>query len=172
VSIVDSIVDAQGGARAIGSTDGRGSADAIASFDGSAAFVNLSAARSTIFGHVRVHAVSRIENAIFTQPLWVRRRDVGCVRFSYLTPQSRTPRRAGCVSEPPPTFVSRQYGSPEYARLSRACARAIADGAEDRGEMGVFFKARTRQKVENLRRRLAENVPPGVRFEIRYVGEQ
>ena len=69
---------------------------AVSSGDGRLAFMQLTVARSTVVGEVLVHAVDRVENSIFTSPLWVARRQVGCVRFSYLPDGSRTPHRYHC----------------------------------------------------------------------------
>jgi hypothetical protein len=159
VSLSDSIAGAHG------------REDAVGAPDAPSAFIDLSAARSTIFGRVRVHGVSLIENAIFAGPLAVRRRETGCVRYSYLAPQSRAPQGFACVSEPPPDFLSRHFAAPGHARLAPGCSPAIAAGAENRGEMGVFFAARNGQKAANLLARIKEFVPPDVNAEIRYVGE-
>jgi hypothetical protein len=150
---------------------GHGREDAIGTPDAASAFIDLRVARSTVFGRVNVHGVSSIENAMFVQPLTVRRRDAGCVRFSYLAAQSRTPARFACVSEPAPVFLSRHFGASGYARLAPECCAAIAAGAENHGEMGAFFNARSGQKAANLQARLAHFVPPGVKAHIRYLGE-
>jgi hypothetical protein len=159
VEIADSIAGAHG------------REDAIGSPDAPSAFVNLGVARSTIFGRVRVHGVARIENAIFTGPLFVRRRETGCVRFSYLAPQSRTPKTFARALEPAPVFMSRHFGTPGYARLALECSPAVAAGGEDRGEMGAYYALRSGRKAANLQARLAAFVPPGVTAEIRYLGE-
>ncbi len=159
VTIADSIVG------------GHGREDALGRPEALSAFVDLRVARSTIFGRVRVHGVSLIENAIFVQPLTVRRRETGCVRYSYLAPESRAPKGFACVSEPAPVFMSRHFTASGYGRLARECPEQIAAGAENRGEMGVFFSARNGQKAINLQARLAQFVPPGVNAEIRYLGE-
>ncbi|GAC1499103.1 MAG: hypothetical protein NVS1B2_22640 [Vulcanimicrobiaceae bacterium] len=159
VRISDSIVGA------------RGREDAIGSPDAPSAFVDLAVARSTIFGRARVHGISLVENSIFVRELAVRRRERGCVRFSYVAPQSLTPKRFGCVEEPAPVFMSRAFGTPGYARLARACPRTIALGGENRGEMGAFFSSRNAQKAANLEARLAEYVPPDVGLTIHYVGD-
>lgn len=159
VSIADSIVGAHG------------REDAIGSPDAPSTFVDLGVARSTIFGRVHVHGVSLVENAIFVRELAVRRRERGCVRFSYVAPQSLTPKRFACVTEPAPVFMSRAFGMPGYARLARACAPAISLGGENRGEMGAFYTSRNAQKAANLEARLAEFVPPDVGLTIRYVGD-
>jgi hypothetical protein len=146
--------------------------DALGSPGAPSAFVDLRAARSTFFGRVRVHGVSLIENAIFVQPLAVRRRETGCVRYSYLAPESLTPPGFACAYGPAPEFMSRRFADAQYARLAHACSPAIAAGAENRGEMGAFFALRNGQKSANLRARITDYVPPGVRAEIRYLGER
>ncbi len=148
-----------------------GREDAIGSPDVPSAFIDLRVVRSTVFGRVRVHGVSLVENAIFTGALAVRRREAGCVRFSYIAPQSRTPKTFACVSEPAPVFMSRRFPAVGYARLARECSPAIAAGAENRGEMGAFFNLDNGRKAERLRARIAEFVPPDVSAEIRYVEE-
>lgn len=49
----------------------------------------------TIFGAVRAESLEA-GNAIFTGPVQTARRQVGCVRFSYVPPGSVTPRRYHC----------------------------------------------------------------------------
>jgi hypothetical protein len=56
----------------------------------------LTVTRTTILGKVRVHACQLAENSIFDGKFWVARRQVGCMRFCYVTPNSRTPRRYNC----------------------------------------------------------------------------
>jgi len=52
--------------------------------------------RSTIFGRMQAHAVELGENSIFMGIMSVARRQIGCLRFSYVPPGSRTPRRYQC----------------------------------------------------------------------------
>jgi hypothetical protein len=61
-----------------------------------------------------------------------------------------------------PGFVSTQYGSPNYSRLSDDCADEIKTGAEDRSELGVFHDLYQPQKETNLRARLEEFTPAGM----------
>jgi hypothetical protein len=145
--------------------------DAVGAPDKPVAFIDLRVARSTIFGRVRVHGVSLIENAIFTRPLTVRRRAAGCVRFSYLAPQSAAPPGFACRSEPAPLFMSREFTDPQYGQLAPECSPAIRAGAENRGEMGAFFTSQNGRKAANLAARVAEFVPPDVDVTIRYLGE-
>ncbi len=60
------------------------------------AFARLTALRSTIYGETQVHSIDLAENSIFFGKVTVCRRQEGCVRFCYITPQSRTPRRHNC----------------------------------------------------------------------------
>lgn len=56
----------------------------------------LTVRRSTVFGRVETHAIELAENSIFMGRIRVARRQHGCVRFSYVTPESRTPQRFNC----------------------------------------------------------------------------
>ena len=56
----------------------------------------LTIARCTVFGQIQVHALDLGENCIFESRITVARRQRGCVRFSYVTPGSRTPSRFQC----------------------------------------------------------------------------
>ncbi|MES9991933.1 MAG: hypothetical protein ABW098_08270 [Candidatus Thiodiazotropha sp.] len=52
--------------------------------------------RTTVFGTIETHAIDLAENSIFLGLIKVARRQRGCIRFSYVTPGSRTPRRYRC----------------------------------------------------------------------------
>lgn len=170
VRVVDSILDATG--------DGR---EAISAPDCRLAHAIATIERTTVFGEVLVHAVELGENSIFTGLMTVGRRQIGCLRFCYVPPGSRTPRRYRCqpdgvlaaVGEGPgrealraaevlrvrPLFDSVRYGRPDYARLSLACAPEISRGADDESEMGVFHDLYMPQRAANLRARLDEYAP-------------
>jgi hypothetical protein len=60
------------------------------------AHVVLTIARSTVIGQVQVRAIDLGENSIFKGRITVARRQHGCLRFSYVTPESRTPPRFHC----------------------------------------------------------------------------
>ncbi|HEX2210211.1 MAG TPA: hypothetical protein VHG93_21220, partial [Longimicrobium sp.] len=60
------------------------------------AHVTLTIERTTVLGRVQVHAIQHAEDSIFTGPVKVARRQVGCMRFCYAPPGSRTPRRYAC----------------------------------------------------------------------------
>jgi hypothetical protein len=175
--ISDSIVDA---------TEPR--KEAIGAPGYAVAHVVLTILRTTIFGIVDVHAVELAENCIFMDCLNVARRQLGCMRFSYVPPGCRTPRRYRCqpdlvtqavnetvevLSKRPgliasevlrvrPQFTSNRYGSPAYAQLARTCAEEIKQGADDESEMGAFHDLYRPQREANLRQRLEEFVPAGM----------
>lgn len=52
--------------------------------------------RTTVFGEIQTHAIDLAENSIFVGKIHVARRQRGCMRFCYVTPGSRTPRRYRC----------------------------------------------------------------------------
>jgi hypothetical protein len=156
------------------------------------AWVELTLQRSTVFGEVHAHAVALAENTLFMGPVRVARRQMGCVRFCYVPPESRTPRRYHCQPDgveqamreqsrhdhlPPeerkalvraerlrvePAFLSTRYGNPNCGRLSDGCAAEIKTGADDRSELGVFHDLFEAQREANLRVRLEEFTPAGL----------
>jgi hypothetical protein len=69
---------------------------ALGAVGGRLAYINLTIVRSTVIGKIMVHAMALAENTIFKGIVTVGRRLLGCVRFCYVTPGSRTPRRYEC----------------------------------------------------------------------------
>ncbi|MFN2481833.1 MAG: hypothetical protein ABR554_10240 [Pyrinomonadaceae bacterium] len=136
--------------------------------------------RCTVFGEVRTHALALAENSIFEGAVRVARTQIGCVRFCYLPPGSRTPRRYNCQPDLAvsaaadadarereegrvrPRFTSVRYGTPAYCQLSETCAEEIKRGADDESEMGVFHDLFQPQREANLRARLDEYTPAGM----------
>jgi len=66
---------------------------------GNIAHVLLTMQRCTVFGIVTVHAIELAENCIFMDCLNVARRQLGCLRFCYIPPGCRTPKRYRCQPE-------------------------------------------------------------------------
>jgi hypothetical protein len=155
---------------------------------GHAAHAKLTAVRTTIFGAVQTRAVELIENSILRDRLGVENCLVGCIRFSYLPLDSRTPPLFHCqpslaierlpeqtaqdgVDNPAtaasetarvtPRFMSTTYGQPAYARLADACAAEILQGADDEGEMGVYHNQFFSQRAAHLHTRIEEFIPAG-----------
>ena len=174
--ISDSIVDATSNELA-----------AIASPTLPIAYARLNIARSTVIGAIHTHAIELAENCIFNGTVRVARRQQGCVRFSYVPPDSRTPRRYQCQPDlvkaaaaedkdqemreslrVRPQFNSTRYGTPTYCQLSEVCAEEIRRGAEDESEMGVFHDLYQPQRAANLRARLDEYTPAGMEAGIIY----
>ena len=104
-------------------------------------------------------------------PVWAERRQVGCIRFSFVPPGSRTPRRFQCAGADPaqrPNHTSRRYGDPGYMQLRRSTHPAIRTGASDESEMGVTHELYAPQREANLRIRLDEYLRYGLEAGIFY----
>lgn len=181
VRVSDSIIDATGADCDSPQCEALGAAGSRIAF-ATARFV-----RSTIIGRVMTHAVELGENSLFLGRMTVARRQIGCLRFCYVTPGSRTPRRFQCqpdlaeaalnlphgrplkgsslasVEEERarvrPRFDSLRYGLPDYCRLALGCPEEISRGADDESEMGVYHHLHLGKRAANLRARLEEYVP-------------
>jgi hypothetical protein len=175
--ITDSIVDAMSAQREAIGAPGYAHAHAL-----------VTILRCTVFGIVDVHAVELAENSIFSACVNVARRQLGCMRFCYIQPGCRTPRRYHCqpdqvaqavterITDPvardaeiaferlrvQPHFTSKRYGKPGYAQLALSCPEEIARGADDESEMGAFHDLFQPQRAANLRARLDEFTPAGM----------
>ncbi len=118
------------------------------------------------------------------------RRQVGCIRFSYVSEVSQTPRRYRCqpdlairkaieaagaltpaqkillrqqvAARVKPEYTAEAYGQPAYLQLHRNGPEEIAAGAEDGSEMGVWCHLKQPQREANLRLRLEEYLPFGL----------
>jgi hypothetical protein len=116
------------------------------------------------------------ENSIFMGKVTVARRQTGCVRFCYVPPGSKTPRRYRCqpdlveAAAPAeakdrerqrvrPRFNSQRYGQHAYCQLAHLCADEIKQGADDGSEMGVFHNLFEPQRQAILQARLDEFTP-------------
>lgn len=188
IHIADSVLDA---------TDSE--LPALSGPDCAIAYAELHIYRSTVIGDVHTHAIRIAENSIMDGDVNVARRGIGCLRFCYLPPGSRTPRRYDCQpdlvlaavrdrlaaglltaeqaaslrrTEPRrvrPLFTSRRYGTPAYGQLTVGCAREIVRGAEDGAELGVYHDLYQSQREDNLTARLTESTPAGFDTGIIYV---
>ncbi|BDC51025.1 hypothetical protein F183_A33410 [Bryobacterales bacterium F-183] len=163
VSISDSILDAT-------------SESAMAVEGPTGAFgAALTIIRCTIIGSVRTTELTLGEDSIFLGTVTVERKQKGCVRYSWLNPGGRVPRRFHCVPEIPasatpaearrierglkPRFTSLLYGRPGYAQLDWRGPVAIYRGASTESEMGAYSSLRQPQKEDALQARLAEFLP-------------
>jgi len=183
IRISDSVVDATG-------TDcDSPECEAIGASGSRLAYAVLTVSSSTVIGRVMAHAIELAENSIFLSRVTVARRQMGCMRFCYVRPDSRTPRRFNCqpdlveravtaamagtlATDAPqqgaldmerwrvrPQFNSTRYGRPTYCQLAETCAAEIVRGADDESEMGVFHDLFQPQRLANLRARLDEFAP-------------
>ncbi len=169
--------------------------DALSGPDCATAYARLCIVRSTVLGRIAPHEISLAENCIFSGPIRVARRQTGCLRFCYVPPDSRTPRRYECQPDlldraveerfpagsarerarsnerlrVEPEFNSTRYGTPTYCQLADTCAEEIKRGAEDESEMGAFHDLYQPQRAANLRARLDEYTPAGMDAGIIYV---
>jgi hypothetical protein len=104
-------------------------------------------------------------------PVWAERRQVGCMRFSFVPSGSRTPRRfhcAGADAAHRPSHTSLRYGDPGYMQLRRSTHPAVRTGASDEGSMGVSHELHEPQRETNLRIRLDEYLRYGLEAGIFY----
>jgi hypothetical protein len=183
IALYDSILDAT-------SND----LEAVLGPGGGYAWATLTFVRCTVFGTVLAHAIELAESSLFGGRVRVVRRQRGCVRFCYVAPESRTPRRFHCQpdlveravrdrSAPNapderklaeerrrvvPRFGSSRFGNSAYARLTLCTAPEIAAGADDESELGAFHHLFLPQRVANLRARLDQSTPAGMETGIIY----
>jgi hypothetical protein len=180
LKISDSILDALGPTRIALGSDGNPCADAV-----------VDVRRSTVFGMLQAREIELAQDSIFMGEVRACRRQAGCMRFCYAPEGSRTPRRYECqpdmvlaavaaeasrdnltpdetealrlseVLRVEPEFESVRYGTPVYARLARATAAEIVQGASDLSEMGVYHDLYQPQRLANLNQRLSEFTPAG-----------
>jgi hypothetical protein len=185
LQIDDSVVDAAGDLR-----------EAIGAPGSAIAHVALTIRRSTVLGTVEVHSVPLGDTCIFTSCVHVARRRIGCLRYCYVPPGCRTPRRyrcqpdevervararAGTATGPAleaevarerqrvrPRFVAERYGRPEYVQLSLDVAPEIRRGAADGSELGVWHHLFEPLREDRLVERLSEFTPAGMSAGILY----
>ncbi len=154
--------------------------------------------RTTVLGSVFVKELILASEMIFTREITSEKTQIGCMRFSYVPENSQTPRRFRCqpdlvlaerakelnldsaedlpaneraliLARLQPGFTSVHYGHPGYCQLSYNCSEEIKTGAEDSSEMGVFHDLRQPQREANLRIRLEEYLPFGLKPGLIYV---
>jgi hypothetical protein len=149
--------------------------------DGLAAGGHLTLEACTVLGKIHAERLD-ISNSLllaaragagdpWPAPVWANRRQVGCIRFSFVPPGARTPRRFHCAGGDPaqrPNHTSLRYGDPGYMQLQRSTHPAIRTGASDESEMGVTHELYSPQRESNLRIRLDEYLRYGLEAGIFY----
>ena len=138
----------------------------------------------TVIGKLHTRQLSLASDCLFvallatvgetwSAPLWVERRQQGCVRFSFVPRGSRTPRRYHCQPEADdkhtrPHFTSLRYGDPGYCQLRQSTPDSIRSGSHDESEMGVLHSLYQPQRETNLKVRLDEYLRFGLEAGIYY----
>lgn len=144
----------------------------------------LSLESCTVIGKVHARELTLASDCLFVArlaslgdpwaaPLWVERRQQGCVRFSWVPPGSRTPRRYRCQpgkddQRTRPHFTSLRYGDAAYCQLRESTPDSIRRGAHDESEMGVLHGLYQPQRETNLEVRLDEYLRFGLEAGIFY----
>lgn len=128
----------------------------------------------TVLGRIRSRILDLMSNSILLAsvppgedpdvwpgPVLAERRQEGCVRFSYVPPGSRTPRRHECqpatdadLARVRPVLRSTRYSDPTYCQLDQRTADEVRRGADDESEMGVFHHLFIPQRLAYLEARL------------------
>ncbi len=139
LGLTDSIVHAGGDRRAV-------------AVQAPSAHVEIDAC--TILGRTAARSLAA-SNAILRGLVEVERRQQGCVRFSFLPLESRSPRRHRCqpTDEAPtiaPAFTSVRPADPGFGQLAAGCPVEISTGADDEGEMGAYGFLQQHRRVANL----------------------
>ena len=91
----------------------------------------LTIVRCTIFGRIQTHAVRLGENTIFNGIMSVARRQIGCLRFCYVPPGSRTPRRYHCLPDLVVQAVTAEMLNDNPARPLTAAFKAQLTNAQE-----------------------------------------
>ena len=128
--------------------------------------------RCTVLGPSLTHRMQASE-CIFDEPAIVEDPQHGCVRFTAYAQGSNLhqPFRSVATAPRAAIFVSRRFGEPEYARLSRdadarildtAAGDTILEGAKNGSEMGAFALEHIALSKRGLALKFLEFVPLGV----------
>ena len=129
---------------------------------------DLDVQASTVLGSMAVRTL-HAGNYLATGIVTVERRQVGCVRYSYVPPGSLVPRRFHC--QPPdgadatrivPRFTTTRYGDPAYAQLATDGPAELATTAEGEGEIGAWHFLHQPQRLRNVRTSLEEYLRLGL----------
>ena len=135
----------------------------------------LTIKNTTIRGEVDAKMIRLAENSIFISLLHTEFLQKGCVRYSYILPESVTPRTFHCYPAAgedeatiQPFFNTTEFGKPEYFQLNQLSHHVFLTGADDGAEIGVYHNLYQPQKEKNLRTRLNEYMRFGMEAGIFY----
>ena len=130
--------------------------------------------RATVLGASVVRELTEASDSIFAEPIIVRQRDAGQVRYSYFSEGSRTPPAFRCIREWQdgrhilPRFSSTRYGDPAYCRLGDQCLDLL-QGAENGSEIGVWHHLGQARRLANLQSALENFLPFGMEPVLHFV---
>lgn len=131
IRVSDSIVDATG-------TDcERPECEAIGAIGARRAHAVLRVERSTLIGTVMAHAIEHAENSIFLGRVTVARSQFGCMRFCYVQPGSRTPKRFNCQPDGALRILQERLG-PDTASSQ---AQALQQELDERRRVRPVFNS-------------------------------
>ncbi|HET7233781.1 MAG TPA: hypothetical protein VFJ16_27470 [Longimicrobium sp.] len=135
----------------------------------------LQCERCTVIGRIKSDALELVSNSILLSgrsgaedpaewpaAIVARRRQEGCVRYSYVPLDALVPRRYRCHPDGPksagaaPAFTSLTWGDAGYAQLAPHAPVEIRRGADDESEMGAFHHLYLPLREAHLRQRLDE----------------
>jgi len=124
---------------------------------------------TTVRGAVSVRTLYAT-SSILDGEVFVEDRQTGCVRFSFVEPDSRVPRRHRCAPGPDddpqlrPQYRSLDPGSPHLFTLALQCPPQIAAGGQDESEMGVHHHLQRPARMRAARRLLPGYTPVGIQI--------
>ncbi|MER6187927.1 hypothetical protein [Streptomyces sp. NPDC001652] len=139
--------------------------------DGTAPGGALAATACTLVGRVHTERLDASDTLFLARPptppdswpgpVWAERRQIGCLRFSYVPEGSRTPRRFHCLPDARhpqvrPHHTSLRHGDPGYMQLHHSTPAVLRTGASDESEIGATHLLYAPQRETNLRVRLDE----------------
>ncbi len=159
--------------------------------DDSAPGPDVSIQTSTVVGEIRARQITLASDTLFVHRIMVKRKQLGCMRYCYIDEiESVTPRRFKCQPENTilqmrkrpgglaaereslmrirthPVFTSERFGNAGYCQLALPLAPSLAEGAEDRNEIGVFNIQKQAFRAYNIEQRTNEYCPvrmkPGI----------
>jgi hypothetical protein len=87
--------------------------------------------RVTVLGHVFIRELPYASAALFSEPLRVARRHVGCVRYSYLPDGSETPRRFRCQPDLALALAVRRALDARARELGLTSAEGLSEEERD-----------------------------------------
>ncbi|VWX57050.1 conserved hypothetical protein [Burkholderiales bacterium 8X] len=169
VALVDCILDAVDASNVAFDGDGAGGPGGMLTLRECTVVGKLHTRRLELASNsLLVAALGPSATETWRAPVIAERRQQGCVRFSYLPAGAITPRRFRCMPDAghldaAPHFSSLRYGAPGYGQLRQVTSKAIREGADDGGEMGVLHGLFQPQRENNLRIRLDEYLRFGLR---------